>query len=296
MSADQFLALAGCLFGAHGDDAAPPEAAPPAPAAQTAPLPAAVALPEVKFGVAPADPGTPHRPLELYAAAAASSVRFESGQTSQWRSATGGLVVPVQARAALTFEAQHESRSALSDTRLSAQLDTPLGRHASGWFQLSATPHAQFKEQWGLAGAVDWSASRSVGLGLAARSAVYGTGRFTTLAPTARFNPHGLALELSGKWIHLWDAAGQHYSGWSLNAAYDLGPAKRLIAGLANYPDPEAGQLRRVKSAYASVVWPLTARLNLRLTAARDVREHSYRATGITLGLSWRLGPRYDAQ
>ncbi|MBS0255965.1 MAG: YaiO family outer membrane beta-barrel protein [Proteobacteria bacterium] len=318
MAADQFVLLATCLFGRATAPQnlgiagpATPGDAPPRPALAPAdPVP--LTLPAVQFALSGTDhaggetpaatPSTtpaaatpvkpPQRPVEVYAAASATHIQYAgAATTSDWRSFTLGVVAPLR-RSALTFEVSPERRSGTTDTRAMAQIDATLAPRLSGSLALSATPRAHFREQWAMAGGLDWGVGRRVGLALDARVAHYATGRFASLAPALRLSPRALPLELTARWINLWDPAGRHWQGWSLKAGYELSDRARLVGGYARYPDTDSGVTRRMTSAYAGAVVPLGQRLTLRLTASRDQREASYTATGVVLGLSWRLGPR----
>jgi YaiO family outer membrane protein len=234
----------------------------------------------------------PQRPVELYAAGGTTHVQYAGTSLStQWRSFTLGAVAPLR-RAALSIEGNAERRSGTTDARLAAQLDTPLGPHLSGYAALAVTPGAHFRENWSLAGGLDWAVGKRVGLTLDARHANYATGAFTSLTPALRITPKAAPLEVSAQWINLWDPGGRHWQGWSLKAAYDLSDRARLVAGYASYPDVEAGVARTMRSAFAGATVPLGQRLTLRLTVNRDNRAGSYAGTGVMLGLSWRLKPR----
>ena len=320
MSADQFVLLFGCLFGrdppgAGGLSGLP--AAPPEPPPALAPSPAGpviLALPPVRFGgtgenislsaggdkpaATPSTPPAatpvtpPQRPVELYAAAGATHIQYAGTSLSTtWRSFTLGAVAPLR-RSALTLEGTTERRSGTTDTRLSAQIDATLGPRLSGYVTLAGTPDAHFRESWSLAGGLDWALGKRVGLTLDARRASYPAGAFTSLAPALRVTPRAVPLEVSAKWINLWDPGGRHWQGWSVKAGWDLSDRARLVAGYARYPDVEAGVARTMRSAYAGATMPLGQRLTRRLTVTRDVREGSYAGTGAMLGLSWRLKPR----
>jgi YaiO family outer membrane protein len=321
MSADQFVLLFGCLFGRDlpgaGTTAGQP-AAPAEPPPALAPSPAGpliLNLPPVKFGLAKGDnapatlggetpvatPSTPpaatpvtlpQRPVELYAAAGATHIQYAGAASpTTWRSFTLGAVAPLR-RSALTLEGTAERRSGTTDTRISAQFDSGLGPHLSGYVAVAGTPAAHFRESWSLAGGLDWALGQRLGLTLDARHATYATGSFTSVSPALRVTPRAVPLEVSAKWINLWDSTGRHWQGWSLKAAYDLSDRARLVAGYAAYPDVEAGVARTMRSAYAGATVPLGDRLTLRLTVNRDSREGSYTGSGVMLALSWRLKPR----
>ena len=282
-----------------------------------------MALPPVKFGAAssantaisaseeknstplstfaPPSPSTPpaatpvtlpQRPVQLYAVAGTTHIAYAgAASASTWRSFPLGAVAPLR-RSALTLEGAAERRSGITDARLSAQLDSQLAPRLSASITLAATPNAHFRENWSLSGGLDWAVGKRVGLTLDARHAAYASGSFTSVAPALRITPRAVPLEVSAKWINLWDPGGRHWQGWSLKAAYDLSDRVRLVAGYAKYPDVEAGVARTMRSAFAGATLPLGQRLSLRLTVSRDAREGSYTGTGVMLGLSWRLKPR----
>jgi YaiO family outer membrane protein len=234
-----------------------------------------------------------HRPIEIYSAANLSRITYlGSGQTSSWTSLSLGLVAPIKQHSALTFEATRDHRFGLSDVQAMAQFDTTFSPKLSAHLAATLTPNTHFKAKHSVSAGADYAITRQFVGSLDARIATYGTGSFTTISPSIHFYPKKSPFELAATWINIWDPTGNHTQGYAVNATYNISETKRLLAGYANYPDTESGITRRVDSLFIAAVWPLTARLNLRITAEHEVRELTYRRNGITLSLSWRLGPR----
>ena len=241
---------------------------------------------------APSPATTPAGPITVYASFSTARVAyFNATARETWSSLTAGVVVPLGTNAALTLESAPEWRADVLDARTSVQVDARLSPRLSGYLQVAATPKSHFKEIWSVTGGLDRTLTRSFGLAIDGRVATYYTGTFVSVSPSVRFNPPKLPIELSGKWINLWNAQGHHDIGWAARVAYDFKQVNSIIIGAADYPDSEAGQAGRVRSLYAAAIVQLSRRATMRLTVDQDTRQFSYRRTGITLSVSWKLGP-----
>ncbi len=241
----------------------------------------------------PEKSSTTHRPIEIYTAANLSRITYlGSGLTSSWSSLSLGLVAPIKHRSALTVEVTRDHRFGITDVQGMVQFDTTFSAKLSAHLGATLTPNTHFKAKHSFNAGADYVITRQFVASLDTRIATYGTGSFTTISPSVHFYPKKMPFELAATWINIWDPTGAHTQGYAINATYNLSETKRFITGYANYPDTESGITRRVDSLFIAAVWPLTQRLNLRLTAEHEVRDLTYRRNGLTLSLSWRLGPR----
>ena len=62
-----------------------------------------------------------------------------------------------------------------------------------------------------------------------------------------------------------------------------------LFAGVASYPDTEAGITRRVRSAFVGAAIPVSADVTIRATGEYERRIDTYTRKGLSLGLQLRL-------
>lgn len=199
-----------------------------------------------------------------------------------WYETIATLAAPVAQRATLAAEIDREDRAGIVDTHLQARLDRRLGTGSAVYVAAGGTPNAHVHERFGIRAGGEVAASRLLSLTADLRYANYRTADVYVAEPGARLHSADDRYALAVKSIHLWSAGGTHQSGWSFRVEAQPKGAVRLFAGGATYPDTEAGDTRRVRSAFASASIPLAERINLRLTYEHENRVASYtRDSGI---------------
>ena len=216
-----------------------------------------------------------------------SRIRFENGNSSTWYNSTLSGFGQIDPATTLTGTVNHEDRTR-SDTRLSLRANRRVGK-ANIYLEGSATPHADFRERWGIAGGGEASLSHAVDALLDVRHAAYSTNSVTVVQPGLRVRPVE-AIAITGRWINLFQSGGDYRSGASARIDFDLGQERGIYAGGATYPDTEAGVTRRVHAVFAGAALPISAQATLRLAAEYERRDLSYTRRAVTLGFAWRWG------
>jgi len=212
-----------------------------------------------------------------------------SGRTRTWYETIATVAAPVAHSAALSSEVDRESRAGTVDTYLQLRADRRFGRAGSAYLAISGTPNADFRERWGARTGGEWNVATPLTLTLDLRYADYGVTDIVVVEPGAQIRTRDDRYSLAAKSINLFGKDGAHQSGWSVRGEAAPGHWARFFLGGATYPDTEAGITRRVRSAFAGALIPLTERLGLRLTYEHENRARSYTRDSGIVGLSLRL-------
>ena len=212
------------------------------------------------------------------------------GPNRTWRDASAAVDAAIGRGWILSADAERSDRQIATDTRLRARVDRRFGDRGGFSIGFAITPNADFRERWGLRAGGDVRILPSVVAMIDVRHADYGPSNITVLEPGLRLETRDGRYSVAMRSINLWDENGRYRSGWS--ARLDAASSERLalFAGAATYPDTEAGITRRVDSVYAGAGIAVSGKLSLRLTGEYERRAQSYRRTGVSIGLRWRLG------
>lgn len=231
----------------------------------------------------------PARQIGISLTQSLSTVTLAAGHQT-WRESAVALDLPVTEGGRMTLEVQRSDREFAIDTGFGVRFDQRIGTGTSFYAAVAATPHPQFQEQWGFRAGGETKVGRGIFVTLDGRYAQYPTAHVEALEPGLRLEEAGGRFALSLRSINLWDETGRHRNGWA--ARSDFRPSERigLFAGVATYPDTEAGVTRRVRSAFGGLIFALNGAIDLRLSADHEDRLGSYKRTGASLGLHWRFG------
>ena len=225
----------------------------------------------------------------VFASQNVADVALDNGPDRTWWTTTLGAFAPIGSRTTLSVEAEREDRGRAVDTHLLARVDHRFSSGWRGYLAVAATPRADFREQWSIRGGVEADMGRRVTLLADVRHADYEQTQVTAVEPGIRFGVPALRSSATLRMINLWDEQGEHRSGWSARVDTETRRGTGLFAGVASYPDTEAGITRRVRSAFAGAAIPVSAYLTIRATGEYERRVDTYTRKGLSLGLQLRL-------
>ncbi len=208
-----------------------------------------------------------------------------------WNGAVVAIDAPIGSLTTLAGEIDVENRAETTDTRFSGRIDHRLASGAAIFLVGSVTTNPAFREDWSLRAGGEAPLLANVALMVGLRHADYGSSNVTVVEPGIRLQSANGSASMTLRSINFWAEGNDYRSGWSLRSDVEMWRACLLSAGIATYPDTEAGQTRRVRSLFGAVTAPLSERLNVRFGADYEKRIGSYRRTGVTLGVTWRFGP-----
>ena len=249
--------------------------------------PANVELPQLRKTITDAAGAeeTPPKRTVVNVSQALSDVATRNGN-NRWHQTIVGLTVPIGNRAALSGVIDREDRTVAVDTRIGLRADMNFGNARYAYAAASVTPHADFREKWGLRAGGEAGAAKTISLTADLRYAEYASTQIIAFEPGVRLHSADDRLSLAVKSINLWPEDDRHRSGWSVRGELQAKKSVRLVTGAATYPDTEAGITRRTRSAFAGAVVNLSDRVTLRTFYEFERRAQSYTRNGVTLALS----------
>lgn len=225
----------------------------------------------------------------IFAAQSIAWVSLDNGPDRTWWTTTLGAFAPIAPGTTFSLEAEREDRGFAVDTHLLARIDHQFSSGWRGYVAVAATPGADFREQWSARGGMEADIGRRVTLLADVRHADYGQTQVTAVEPGIRFAVPALRSSATLRMVNLWDEQGAHRSGWSARLDTETRGGTALFAGVASYPDTEAGITRRVRSAFLGAAIPVSAGVTIRATGQYERRVDTYTRKGLSLGLQLRL-------
>lgn len=216
-----------------------------------------------------------------------SRASFESGDTQDWGVTRASLAAGWAASSTAVIEIEREDRTAV-DTRVSARVDLPAGPHRV-FLAGSATPDADFRENWSVAAGADVQVGARTQLLGDVRFAEYRLEDVTVAGAGIR---HYLSdkFVLTGRSIHLFGGGEDYRLGGSIRADYLPANGPSYFAILASYPDAEVDGTRQLRAIAGGVKIDFARHYALRLSAEYESREDSYDRLGFGASLSWLFG------
>lgn len=244
-------------------------------------------LSELDAAVGAAERARRLRLQSVAAGASLSQARFASGGETTWSVQQAAVVLGWDEGKRASLEIEREDRGAV-DTRLSGRIDWVAGDHAL-YLSASATPAADFREDWSLGGGGEVKLSERTRLLAGLRYAAY-SGKDVGILRLGVRRQLSEAVSLTGEAIQLFGSGADYRVGGTVRADYQPseGPSLFLIA--ASYPDTEVDGTRQLRSAAIGTAIPLGSGLSLRLTGEYENRNDSSERTSVNAGISWSLG------
>lgn len=225
----------------------------------------------------------------VYANQGVARVSLDNGPDRTWWTTTFGAFGQIAPGSTVSLEIEREDRDFAVDTHVLARVDQQLAPGWRGYVAAAVTPQAQFREQWSLRGGLEADVVRNVTLLADIRHADYGSVQATAVEPGIRFGVPALRSSATLRMINLWDEQGEHRSGWSARLDTETRGGTALFAGVASYPDTEAGITRRVRSASLGAAIPVSEVVTIRATGEYERRVDTYTRKGLALGLQLRF-------
>nr|WP_245405830.1 YaiO family outer membrane beta-barrel protein [Sphingobium sp. Sx8-8] len=216
-----------------------------------------------------------------------SRVSFDNRPGQNWTTTTLAVYGRARPGTTLALAAEREDRENFVDTRIEGRIDQRLGPHVHAYVAVAGTPHANFREKWGISGGIEADVAPFATLLADLRHAEYRDVAVTSFLPGIRLTPARLGVSATLRMINLWDEQGTHRSGVSGRIDGTLTKGVTLYGGAATYPDTEAGITRQVHSLFVGGTLPLTDRLRLRAGLDYDRRQASYTRKGGSIGLQF---------
>lgn len=214
-----------------------------------------------------------------------SRVSFDNRPSRTWSTTTLAAYGRVAPGTVLALAAEREDRQSFTDTRIEGRIDQSFGPHIRAYAALAATPHADFREKWGVSGGVEADVTPYATLLADLRHAEYRDVSVTSFLPGVRLTAARLGVSATVRMINLWDEQGTHRAGVTGRLDGALAGGVALYAGAATYPDTEAGITRQVRSFFVGGTVPLAERVTLRAGLDYDRRRATYTRKGGSLGL-----------
>lgn len=230
--------------------------------------------------------GTDRRRSGFYASQSIAGISLAYGHRTWWESTLGGYF-GVGERSTLTSDLVRADRGFARDVTISARFDHKLAHGGSGYLALTATPGANFREEWSVRAGGQWDVLPAVSLTLDGRHAHYATVDVDAVEPGLVVRNGAVSAMV--KMTNLWSSDGFYGNGWSTRLDAALPKGVSLYGGGATYPDTEAGITRRVHSLFVGGAARLDDRLRIRLGAEYERRKSTYTRRGVTVGLDWRF-------
>nr|WP_255326618.1 YaiO family outer membrane beta-barrel protein [Sphingobium sp. EM0848] len=229
----------------------------------------------------------PHmaRRFGLAATQGFSDVSFANRPRQTWSTTTLAVFGRVGPGTVLSLSAEREDRQSFVDTRIEGRIDQSFGPHVRAYAAIAVTPHADFREKWGVSGGVEADVTPYATLLADLRHAEYRDVSVTTFLPGIRLTAARLGIGATVRMINLWDEQGTHRAGVSGRLDGSLASGTTLYAGAATYPDTEAGITRQVHSLFLGGTLPLTERIHLRAGLDYERRRATYTRKGGSVGL-----------
>lgn len=247
--------------------------------------PANLELPALRASIAAAK--VPAGRIGLTIAQGVSRVSLRAGKRT-WTETVVAGDIQIGRATILTGEIEHFDRDRQAVTRGGVRVDARLTADFRAYLGTSATPNADFRERWAIRSGGEATLSARVTATFDARYADYGQTRIVAIEPGLRVTTRDGRVGFAVRSINLLDDAGKLRTGAGGRIDWNLSADTRLFAGGAIYSDAEAGDVRRVDSAFAGLDVTLTKALTFRLTIDHDSRVATYRRSGIAAGLRWR--------
>lgn len=216
-----------------------------------------------------------------------SHVSFANRPGQTWATTTLAVYGHVGTGTTLALAGEREDRQTFIDTRIEGRIDQRISPHLRTYVAFAGTPHADFREKWGVSGGVEADVTPYATLIADVRHAEYRDVSATSFLPGIRLTAAKMGLSATVRMINLWDEQGTHRTGVSGRMDGTLRGGATLYAGAATYPDTEAGITRQVHSLFLGGTVPLAERITLRAGLDYDRRRATYTRKGGSIGLQF---------
>ncbi|PSJ42106.1 YaiO family outer membrane beta-barrel protein [Allosphingosinicella deserti] len=209
-----------------------------------------------------------------------------------WKEATVQLGYNAGPATVIAGRLEGSRRFGFSDVYGELRLDQRLSSDAAIYVSLGGTPDADFRPEWqiGVGGSLRVRRGpAATAVTLDARQARYAAGDIQTVSPGVEQYIFGGRAWISGRWINIFDEAGNHQWGWLGRADVLATEAIRLFAGAADAPDVSEGVVTDTFSLFAGVSAAISQRTTIRLSIAHEDRATGTDRSQVGMGLGIRF-------
>lgn len=173
------------------------------------------------------------------------------------------------------------------DVYLEARLDKFVeGR--SGYIAVGGAPDADYRPEIGVAAGGRIGLAAGVAATVDASVARYRTGTVTNLHPGLALDLAAERVQLSARWINVWDEQGDYRSGYAAQARWQTSDKLALRLGYADAPETTNGVTVDVSAWNLGADIALTDRVTLRVGYLSEDRN-AYDREELSVGLGWRF-------
>lgn len=210
-----------------------------------------------------------------------------SGGLPDWTETRLSVAYRLDQDIAVAIAVEATRRFGADDVYLEARLDRSFGG-GSAYVAIGGAPDADYRAEVaiaaggrvdltaGLAGAVDGSVAR------------YRTGVVTGLHPGVASDLADGRVQLSARWINVWDENGDYRSGYAAQGRWQALDRLALRLGYANAPETTNGFTVDVAAWNVGVDVDLTDRVTLRAGYVSEDRD-AYDREELSFGIGWRF-------
>ena len=208
-----------------------------------------------------------------------------------WREASLQISHRLTDSSNLSARIEASRRFGTGDVFGELRLDHRIDPGLSFWLSAGATPNADFRPRWqvagGLAARVRGGPQATV-LTVDAIQARYRSGDIQTLTPGVEQYFAGGRVWATLRWVNIFGEDGDHESGWLARGDFRPNDHLRLFAGATDAPDVSEGVVTETFGLFGGMVADLSDRMQLRFSMSHEDRSTGDRLSG-SIGLGWRF-------
>ncbi|KQY91320.1 YaiO family outer membrane beta-barrel protein [Brevundimonas sp. Root1423] len=210
-----------------------------------------------------------------------------SNGLADWTETRLSIARRLDSTSSIALAVEATERFGNEDVYLEARLDKFVeGR--SGYIAVGGAPDADYRPEIGVAagGRIDLDAV--VALTVDGSVARYRTGTVTNLHPGLALDLAADRVQLSARWINVWDEQGEYRNGYAAQARWQTTDQLALRMGYADAPETTNGVTVDVSAWNVGAEVALTDRLALRVGYLSEDRD-AYDREELSVGLGWRF-------
>lgn len=175
----------------------------------------------------------------------------------------------------------------IEDVYLEARADASL-RGGSAYVAVGGAPDADYRPELAVAAGAWMDLPAGLAATVDASVARYRTGIVSNLHPGLAWGLADGRLQLSARWINVWDENGDYRSGYAAQTRWEASDRLALRLGYADAPETTNGFTVDVATWNVGAEVGLTDRLTLRIGYLSEDRD-AYDREEVSLGLGWRF-------
>lgn len=210
-----------------------------------------------------------------------------SGGLPDWSEARVAVSRRLDERRTVGLAVESTERFDVRDVYVEARVDQRFARGAA-YVAVGGAPDADYRPEIGVAAGGQMRLAGNLSATIDASLTRYPTGTVTGVHPGLALDLAGGSLQVSGRWINVWDETGEYRSGHAASARWQATGRLALRLGYADAPESSDGSTVDVAAWSAGADVGLTDRLLLRVGYLSEERD-AYDRREVSLGLGWRF-------